>query len=126
MWKARLRCAGRKPSRPSAMLKTLYLVASGSFLPNSEGLAAEFSLTDRLTASRCWVNVLVHHRDRTRLPVCLALYLFEADRKKIRAMGRKAASSLAVHEYLQAHPLTKSERSQTVYTDCHECSRNTD
>jgi len=35
------------------------------------------------------------------------LHLFEADRKKIRAMGRKAASSLAVHEFLQAHPLTK-------------------
>ena len=35
------------------------------------------------------------------------LHLFETDRKKIRAMGRKAASSLAVHEYLQAHPLTK-------------------
>lgn len=35
------------------------------------------------------------------------LHLFESDRKKIRAMGRKAASSLAVHEYLQAHPLTK-------------------
>ena len=32
-------------------------------LPNSEGLAAEISLTGRLTASRCWVNVLVHHRD---------------------------------------------------------------
>jgi Fic family protein len=35
------------------------------------------------------------------------LHLFEADRKKIRTMGRKAASSLAVHEYLQEHPLTK-------------------
>lgn len=35
------------------------------------------------------------------------LHLFEADRKNIRAMGRKAASGLAVHEYLQAHPLTK-------------------
>jgi Fic family protein len=35
------------------------------------------------------------------------LHLFEADRKKVRTMGRKAASSLAVHEYLQAHPLTK-------------------
>jgi Fic family protein len=35
------------------------------------------------------------------------LHLFEADRKKIRAVGRKAASSLAVHEYLQAHPMTK-------------------
>ncbi len=35
------------------------------------------------------------------------LHLFEADRKKIRVTGRKAASSLAVHEYLQAHPLTK-------------------
>jgi Fic family protein len=35
------------------------------------------------------------------------LHLFESDRKKIRAMGRKATSSLAVHEYLQAHPLTK-------------------
>jgi Fic family protein len=35
------------------------------------------------------------------------LHLFETDRKEIRAMGRKAASSLAVHEYLQAHPLTK-------------------
>jgi Fic family protein len=35
------------------------------------------------------------------------LHLFEADREKIRAMGRKAASSLAVHEYLQAHPMTK-------------------
>ncbi len=35
------------------------------------------------------------------------LQLFEADRKKIRATGRKAASGLAVHEYLQAHPLTK-------------------
>lgn len=35
------------------------------------------------------------------------LHLFDADRKKIRATGRKAASSLAVHEYLQAHPLTK-------------------
>jgi Fic family protein len=35
------------------------------------------------------------------------LHLFEADRKKIQTMGRKAASALAVHEYLQAHPLTK-------------------
>ena len=35
------------------------------------------------------------------------LQLFEADRKKIRGVGRKAASSLAVHEYLQAHPMTK-------------------
>jgi Fic family protein len=35
------------------------------------------------------------------------LHLFEADRKKIRATGRRAASSLAVHEFLQAHPLTK-------------------
>ena len=35
------------------------------------------------------------------------LHLFEADGKKVRTMGRKAASSLAVHEYLQAHPLTK-------------------
>jgi len=35
------------------------------------------------------------------------LHLFETVRKKIRAMGRKAASILAVHEYLQAHPLTK-------------------
>lgn len=35
------------------------------------------------------------------------LHLFEADRKKIQAVGRKAASALAVHEYLQAHPLTK-------------------
>ena len=35
------------------------------------------------------------------------LQLFESDRKKIRATGRKAASSLAVQEYLQAHPLTK-------------------
>jgi len=35
------------------------------------------------------------------------LHLFEADRKRIRATGRKAASGLAVHEYLQAHPLTK-------------------
>jgi Fic family protein len=35
------------------------------------------------------------------------LNLFEADRKKIRTMGRKASSSLAVHEYLQVHPLTK-------------------
>jgi len=52
--------------------ETLCLVASGSSLPNSEGLPAEFLLTDRLTAGRCWVNVLVHHRDWTRLPVCLA------------------------------------------------------
>jgi Fic family protein len=35
------------------------------------------------------------------------LHLFEVDRKKIRLVGRKAASGLAVHEYLQAHPLTK-------------------
>ncbi len=35
------------------------------------------------------------------------LHLFESDRKKIRAMGRKAVSGLAVHEYLKAHPLTK-------------------
>src|SRR3984957_4583288 len=35
------------------------------------------------------------------------LHLFEGDRKKIRTMGRKAASALAIHEYLQAHPLTK-------------------
>ena len=35
------------------------------------------------------------------------LHLFEADRKKIQTMRRKAASSLGVHEYLQAHPLTK-------------------
>jgi len=35
------------------------------------------------------------------------LHLFESDRKKIRAIGRKAASSLTVHEYLQAHPLIK-------------------
>lgn len=35
------------------------------------------------------------------------LQLFETDRKRIRATARKAASSLAVHEYLQAHPMTK-------------------
>jgi len=35
------------------------------------------------------------------------LDLFEADRKQIRGVGRQAASVLAVHEYLQAHPLTK-------------------
>ena len=35
------------------------------------------------------------------------LHLFEADRKKIQTTGRKAASALAVHEYFQAHPLTK-------------------
>jgi len=35
------------------------------------------------------------------------LHLFAADRKKIQIMGRKAASALVVHEYLQAHPLTK-------------------
>lgn len=35
------------------------------------------------------------------------LYLFAADREKIQATGRKAASALVVHEYLQAHPLTK-------------------
>jgi Fic family protein len=35
------------------------------------------------------------------------LHLFDTDRKKVRATGRKAASSLAVHEYLQSHPLIK-------------------
>jgi Fic family protein len=35
------------------------------------------------------------------------IHLFKTDRKKIQTMGRKTASALAVHEYLQAHPLTK-------------------
>src|SRR5580658_3958464 len=35
------------------------------------------------------------------------LRLFEADRKKIQTLARKASSALVVHEYLQAHPLTK-------------------
>ena len=35
------------------------------------------------------------------------LHLFEADRKKIQTLGRKTASALRVHEYLQGHPLIK-------------------
>jgi Fic family protein len=35
------------------------------------------------------------------------LHLFEADRKKIQSLGRKTASALRVHEYMQGHPLTK-------------------
>jgi len=89
-----LRCAGRKPSRLSAMLKTLCLVASRSSLPNSEGLAAEISLTDRLTASRCWVNVLVHHRDRTRLPVCLATVSRQRTPGQARQHGLRLRCSL--------------------------------
>ena len=35
------------------------------------------------------------------------LHLFEADRKKIQSLGRKTASALRVHEYMQGHPLIK-------------------
>src|SRR5216684_3447247 len=35
------------------------------------------------------------------------LHLFEADRKKIQMLGRKTASALLVHEYMQGHPLIK-------------------
>jgi Fic family protein len=35
------------------------------------------------------------------------LHLFEADRKKIKSLGRKTASALRVHEYMQGHPLIK-------------------
>jgi len=35
------------------------------------------------------------------------LHLFEADRKKIQTLGRKASSALRVHEYMQGHPLIK-------------------
>jgi len=35
------------------------------------------------------------------------LHLFEADRKKIQTLGRKTASALRVHEYMQGHPLIK-------------------
>ena len=35
------------------------------------------------------------------------LRLFEADRKKIQTLGRKTASALLVHAYMQGHPLIK-------------------
>ena len=35
------------------------------------------------------------------------LHLFEADRKKTQSLGRKAASALRVHEYMQGRPLIK-------------------
>src|SRR5271154_6626145 len=35
------------------------------------------------------------------------LRLFEADRKKIQTLGRKPASALLVHAYMQGHPLIK-------------------
>ena len=35
------------------------------------------------------------------------LHLFEADGKKIQSLGRKTASALRVHEYMQGHPLIK-------------------
>jgi Fic family protein len=35
------------------------------------------------------------------------LHLFEADRKRIQSLGRKTASALRVHEYMQGHPLIK-------------------
>src|ERR1700674_5373054 len=35
------------------------------------------------------------------------LHLFEADRKKIQSLGRKTASALLVHEYMQGHTLIK-------------------
>jgi Fic family protein len=35
------------------------------------------------------------------------LHLFEADRKRIQSLGRKTASTLRVHEYMQGHPLIR-------------------
>jgi Fic family protein len=35
------------------------------------------------------------------------LHLFEADRKKVQSLGRKTASALRVHEYMQGKPLIK-------------------
>src|SRR5216684_94634 len=35
------------------------------------------------------------------------LHLFEADRKRIQTLGRKTASALRVHEYMQGHPLIR-------------------
>jgi Fic family protein len=35
------------------------------------------------------------------------LHLFEADRKKIQTLGRKTASAMLVHGYMQGHPLIK-------------------
>jgi Fic family protein len=55
-----------------------------------------------------WIEFFLEGTEATaRQAADQILHLLEADRKKIRTMGRKAASSLAVHEYLQAHPLTK-------------------
>ena len=34
-------------------------------------------------------------------------YKFDADWKKIQTLGRKTASALLVHEYMQGHPLIK-------------------
>src|SRR5689334_4075536 len=56
-------------ARLSAMLKTLCLVAKGSALPNSEGLPAEFSLTDRLT--QVAVGLMSRCTNGTGHTVCL-------------------------------------------------------
>jgi len=55
------------------------------------------------------------------------ILIFSKQTEKRFEPGRKAASSLAVHEYLQAHPLTKigpaAKTLQTIYPHRHECPR---
>lgn len=73
-----------------------------------------YYLLQRVRTDGVWEEWIEFFLKGTETTACQAadtavqiLHLFEADRKKIRATGRKAASSLAVHEYLQAHPMTK-------------------
>lgn len=108
--------------RLSRLLITLLLCAKGTLREPLLYLSLFFKthrqryydLLQRVRTEGVWEEWLAFFLEGTETTAHQAasaavqiLRLFEADRKKIRTTGRKAASSLAVHEYLQANPLTK-------------------
>src|SRR5712671_6202615 len=58
-----------------------------------------------------WLEFFLEGTETTALQAASAavqiLHLFEGDRKRIQTLGRKTASALRVHEYMQGHPLIR-------------------
>jgi Fic family protein len=58
-----------------------------------------------------WLAFFLEGTETTALQAASAavqiLHLFEGDRKRIQTLGRKTASALRVHEYMQGHPLIR-------------------
>jgi len=69
------------------MLKTLWLVANGNALPNSEGLPSGVFTNRQVNAGRGWVNVPVHEQDRTRCLSCNCLETNLGQRSSTQSVG---------------------------------------